>query len=92
MVAVTDDAGHDDPTGQPDYWQIDLQMCFDDAPALLGLDRLAIQDTGFSFAPIGPERTVALARARTAMERYPQLRAALRATPVSSTLSLDQAC
>lgn len=80
----------DDPDQQPEYWQVDLAMCFDDEPDLLGLDALEAQDTGHSFDPVGPQRAAALVEMRADLERHPQLRSAWRATPVTSDLSLER--
>jgi len=77
---------------QPEYWQLDLHMIFDDGPELAGIDDLDIQDTGFSFEPIGPRRAAELAAMRTGMARYPQLSAVWRATPVGSALSFECVC
>ena len=81
----------DDPE-YPEFWQVELTMCFADEPDLIGLETLEIQDTDFAFEPIGPQRTAALDGARAETQRYPQLRAVWRATPVSSSLSFDNAC
>jgi hypothetical protein len=35
QLAVADGADRADPGGNAQYWQIDLQMCFDDAPICL---------------------------------------------------------
>lgn len=91
QLAVADGPDLDDPYWQPEYWQLELTMCFDDEPSLIGLDTLEIQDTDFDFGPVGPGRAAALAEMRADMERYPQLRAALAATPVRSSLSLERA-
>ncbi|HYN95138.1 MAG TPA: hypothetical protein VES42_14920 [Pilimelia sp.] len=87
QLAIAEDSDPNDSDWQPAYWQIDLQMCFEDEPELAGLDNLEIQDTGLTFDPIGPQRTTALAEVRNEMGRYPQLRAAWHAAPTGSTLS-----
>jgi hypothetical protein len=92
QLAVTDGEGQKDPDSQPALWQVDLEMCFDDEPDLIGLDTLNSSDTGFSFDPIGPQRTAELAEMRTDMERHPQLQAIWSATPVSSSLSFECVC
>ena len=92
QLAITDGSDPDDPDRQPEYWQVDLQMSFDDEPDLSGLDQLEVRDTGFTFAPIGPERAAALAEVRNHVDRYPQLSAAWRATPANSALSFGPAC
>lgn len=91
QLAITDDS-EADPDRDPAYWQIDLQMCFADKPELAGIDNLEVQDTGFAFDPIGPQRNTALAEARNEMERYAQLRAAWHATPTGSSLTFERVC
>jgi hypothetical protein len=90
QLAVADQGDRDDECWQPDLWQVDLELVFDDAPDLDGIDELPIHDTGFSFDPIGPQRSRELAEFRAEMERYPQLRAIWRATPAASTMSMDR--
>jgi hypothetical protein len=89
-TAPEDDEDEDD--GYDEFWQIDVTICFDDDPDLVGLDRLEVHDTGFAFDPIGPARTAALSEARAGMERHPQLHAIWRATPVSSGLRFHNVC
>ncbi|MFC4092650.1 hypothetical protein, partial [Micromonospora sp. GCM10011541] len=79
----------DGPCVDPEYWQLSLQMRFDDGPDLTGIDALPEQDTGFNFAPIGPHRHAAVAEMRTHMEQHPQVQAAWRAKPTDSELTLD---
>jgi hypothetical protein len=82
----------DDPAGQPSYWQVDLQMTFQDEPNLAGLDELNESDTGFSFDPVGPERTAELAAMHTHyLWLYPQLQAIWHAIPIKSELTMYQA-
>jgi hypothetical protein len=54
----------DDPDGQPSYWQVELEMIFQDEASLEGLDELNESSTGFSFDPIGPARGAELAAVR----------------------------
>lgn len=83
--------GRDGPCLDPEYWQLSLEMRFDDGRDLTGVDALPEQDTGFSFAPIGPHRHAAVAEMRTRIERHPQLRAVWRAKPTDSELTFDRA-
>jgi hypothetical protein len=89
LAVVVESCDH--PDRQPELWQVNLEMLFDDSPDLVGIDALPRQDTGFDFAPIGPKRRAAVAELRTALARNPPLQAAWRATPVTSELTLDRA-
>jgi hypothetical protein len=91
LLAVRDDGDRDDPSWQPEYWQIGLEVLFADDPAWSDLGTLPHQDTGFDFAEIGQPRLVALAAARAMVESFPQLRAMWRAQPVRSSLTLERA-
>jgi hypothetical protein len=73
---------------QPDYWQVDLTLVFDDAAGLAVLESGHESDTGFFFRPVGRLRDAAVAEAG----RYPQLDAALTARPAHSELSFDRVC
>jgi hypothetical protein len=88
IVGVDD---RDGPCADPEYWQVSLEMRFDDEPDLAGIDALPEQDTGFNFAPIGPHRRAALAEMRTDMAGHAQLQAAWRTKPTDSELTLDRA-
>lgn len=93
QLAVIGDKRHDgDSDSQAELWQIGLEMRFDDEPELVGIEALPRQDAGFSFAPIGSHRRTALAEMRLVAARYPQVAAAWRAVPVTSELTLSQAC
>lgn len=82
----------DDLFLQPSYWHVELEMTFQDEPSLAGLGELNESSTGFSFEPIGPERTAELAAIHTHyLGLYPELRALWRATPISSELAMYQA-
>jgi hypothetical protein len=86
QLAVTDGCDCGNPHEQPDYWQVDLALVYDDAPGLMLLDGGHESDTGFSFEPIGPLREAALA----AMQQYEQLQAVLNVEPVRSQLSFER--
>lgn len=92
QLVVVDSADRDDPEWHPRYWQVDLEMRFEDGPDLLGIDTMHAQDTGFRVDPIGPARTTTLAGLRADLDRYPPLHAAWHATPVSSELTLERVC
>ncbi|MEJ3745334.1 hypothetical protein WEI85_18830 [Actinomycetes bacterium KLBMP 9797] len=82
----------EDPDGQPSYWQVELEMLFQDEASLEGLDELNESNSGFSFDPISPARGSELAALRDHyLGLYPQLCVLWRATPVESRLSLHQA-
>ncbi|MER7892113.1 hypothetical protein ABTX15_20065 [Micromonospora sp. NPDC094482] len=86
--------GVDDRDGRHvdrEYWQVSLEMRFDDGPDLAGIGTLPERDTGFNFAPIGRHRHAALAEMRTGMDRHPQLQAAWRLKPAHSELTVDRA-
>lgn len=92
QLAVADVGDRDDPYGQPELWQLDLEMAFNDEPGLTGLDSLNIQNTGFRFGPVGPLRAAELTDTRTEVQRYAPLQALWKATPASSRLSFECVC
>jgi hypothetical protein len=92
LAVVSDERNEHDPRSQAKLWQIDLEMRFHDEPELVGIEALPRQDTGFSFAPIGLHRQAALAEMRLIAAQYLQVEAAWRAAPVTSELTLNQAC
>ncbi|WP_330440901.1 hypothetical protein OHB44_13520 [Micromonospora sp. NBC_00821] len=79
-------SGSGDP--QPDYWQVDLTLVFDDAAGLAVLESGHQSDTGFYFRPVGPQRDDAVVEAG----RHLQLDAALTVRPAHSKLSFDRVC
>lgn len=88
LAVPCDDTDPGDPHEQPDYWQVDLALVFDDAPELTLLDGGHESDTGYYFEPVGARRAAAVAEAA----EYAQLQAALKANPVHSDLSFERAC
>ncbi|MFG3701786.1 hypothetical protein ACGF5C_28365 [Micromonospora sp. NPDC047620] len=92
QLAVADVGDRADPYWQPELWQLDFEMTFDDEPRLTGLDSLEVQDTGFRFASTGPLRTAALADAWAGAQRHAPVRAAWITTPASSGLSFECVC
>ncbi|MGC4764736.1 hypothetical protein ACLQ20_17940 [Micromonospora sp. DT46] len=92
QIAIADVGDHDAPYRQPELWQLDLELAFDDGVDLIGLDSLDVQDTGFRFAPTGPLRAAALADTLAETQQHPPVRAAWIATPASSGLSFECVC
>ncbi|WP_200208810.1 hypothetical protein [Micromonospora coerulea] len=92
QLAIADVGDHDDPYWQPELWQLDLEMAFDDEADLTGLDSLGVHDTGFSFPPTGPLRAAALADTWAKAQRHAPVRAACIATPAGSSLSFECVC
>jgi hypothetical protein len=76
---------------QPEYWQVNLNLVFDDAPALADVDELEVADTGFYFSPPGPEQDRAFREVEWEIQQYPTLQALWASTPVRSGLDLDHA-
>ena len=56
---------------QPEYWQVNLDLAFDDAPALADVDQLEVTDTGFDFSPPGPGRDHAFREVEWEIQQYP---------------------
>ncbi|MEU7570496.1 hypothetical protein [Micromonospora sp. NPDC049240] len=92
QLAIADVGDHDDPYWQPELWQLDLEMAFEDEADLIGLDSLDVHNTGFEFGPTGPVRAAALADARAKAQRHAPVRAAWIAAPTSSGLSFESVC
>ncbi|MFG3580044.1 hypothetical protein [Micromonospora chersina] len=92
QLAIADVGERDGPYPQPELWQLDLEMAFADAADLIGLDRLDVQDTGFTFAPTGPLRATALVDTWMETQQHAPVRAAWVATPASSGLSFECVC
>lgn len=76
---------------QPEYWQVNLELVFDDGPALADFDELEVGDTGFYFSPPGPEQDRAFGEVEWEIQQYPTLQALWASTPVLSSLDLDHA-
>ncbi|MEU6203327.1 hypothetical protein ABZ814_07035 [Micromonospora musae] len=89
QLAIVDIGDHDERCWQPELWQLDLEMAFDDKADLIGLDRLDVQNTGFRFPPVGPLRAAALTNTWAEAQRHAPVRAAWIATPASSGLSFE---
>jgi hypothetical protein len=70
---------------------VNLDLAFDDMPALADLGQLEAQDTGLNFSPPGPEQDRAVREVDQMARQFPALRALWAATPVRSSLSLDNA-
>jgi hypothetical protein len=77
----------------PQLWQVELAIAFDDEPALLALEHsLDDTSTDFRFDPIGPPRANALAEMRAQARQHALVRTMWTTVPVSSTLTFDRAC
>lgn len=74
---------------QPEYWQVSLDLVFEDAPALAGLDQAGPAGSGFDFCPAGPDRDGVLQEVERGMQQHPALRELWSSSPVRSTLALD---
>jgi hypothetical protein len=76
---------------QPELWQLNLELVFDDVQALAGVDQLGVRDTGFDFSPPGPERAHALREVERVIQQHPVLQVLWASTPVRSRLDLENA-
>lgn len=76
---------------QPEYWQVNLELIFDDTSALADVDQLEVQDSGFDFSSPGPEQDRAFREVEWEIQQYPTLQALWASTPVRSSLTLDNA-
>ncbi|MFI7674271.1 hypothetical protein [Actinophytocola sp. NPDC049390] len=93
QLAVVDLGDRDDPGWQAELWHVELEIAFDNEPALVALEPgLDALDTGFRFDPIGPLRAAALAESRVQAQRQPLVRALWTAIPVNSELRFECAC
>lgn len=93
QLAVVDLGDRDDPDRQAELWHVELEIAFDDEPALVVLEPgLDAPDTGFRFDPIGSLRATALAEVRVQAQRQALVRAMWTAIPVNSELRFDCAC
>ncbi|MFR9780108.1 hypothetical protein ACL02O_29130 [Micromonospora sp. MS34] len=92
QLAIADVGDRDDPYWQPELWQLDLEMAFDDEADLIGLDSFDVHDTGFEFAPTGPLRAAALADTWATAQQHASVRAAWITAPASSGLSFESVC
>ncbi|MFI8184043.1 hypothetical protein ACIF70_26485 [Actinacidiphila glaucinigra] len=90
LLAVRDTGG-DAAHRQPEYWKVELQLCFAEDPAWAELHDLGLPDTGFDHHAIGAPRTAALAETLRLIQSCPQLAAMWRATPVRSAVTLERA-
>ena len=76
---------------QPEYWQVNLELVFDEVPAPADLDQLEMRDTGFDFSPPGPEQEHAFRKVESAVQQHPALQALWASTPVRSNLTFNEA-
>jgi hypothetical protein len=73
---------------QPELWQLNLELIFDEAPELATLTN---SDTGFDFSPPGPARDRVIREVELEIRQHPTLRALWASTPARSSLDLFQA-
>jgi hypothetical protein len=76
---------------QPEYWQMNLELVFDDVPSLADVDQLEVANTGFDFSLPGPEQDRAFREVEWEIQQYPTLQALWASTPVRSSLDLESA-
>lgn len=74
---------------QPELWQLNLELIFNDAPELADLDQPEMRIPGFDFSPPGPEQDHALREIERKVQQYPTLQALWASTPVRSRLDLE---
>jgi hypothetical protein len=87
QFAVVDDGdGPTDTEWRPSYWQVQLDLLFDDEPPVSAF-AAAASDTGFYFDPPGTARDEAFQD----IEEHEQLAAVMRLTPMTSMLRFDPA-
>jgi hypothetical protein len=92
QLDVVDNGDRDDPALQQ-LWQVELEIAFDDEPALIALEPdLDAADARFRFDPIGPLRAAAVAEARVRAQRQALVRALWTATPANSELTFERVC
>lgn len=92
QFALADDGDRNDEYWQPQYWVVELELCFAENPAWADLSEMAWANSmGFDFDAIGPDRAAALAQISAFIETLPQVAAMWRTAPVSSALTLDRA-
>ena len=70
---------------------MNLELVFDDVPALADVDELDVTNTGFDFTPPGPGQDHAFREVKWEIQQYPTLQALWASTPVRSSLDLDRA-
>lgn len=67
---------------------MELDLIFDDEPALADVHQLGAWNTGFDFSPPGPEQERALGEVDRKTQQYPTLRALWTSTPAHGSLPL----
>jgi hypothetical protein len=76
---------------QPEHWQVNLELAFDDAPALADLGELEVADSGFDFRTPGPEQDEVFRDVEWEIQQYQALRALWASTPAVSSITMYQA-
>lgn len=94
QFAVVDNGrDQNDPYFQPELWQLELNIAFNDQPALTAhLTGDDASNTDFQFDPIGPQRAAAMADARARAHQNALVRAMWSATPANSELTFGCEC
>lgn len=72
---------------QPEQWQVDLALVFEEAAALTDIGRLRPADTGFDFSAPGPERDHAIREVEQKLAKFPPLQALWASRPARSRLT-----
>jgi hypothetical protein len=67
---------------------VELDLIFDEEPALAGVHQLGAWNTGFDFSPPEPEQERALGEVDRKIQQHPTLRAPWASTPAHSSLHL----
>jgi hypothetical protein len=76
---------------QPEYWKVELDLIFNDEPALAGIDQSGSGNTGFDFSPPVTALQRALRDAEQKVRNYPALRTLWESIPARSSLHLHSA-
>ena len=76
---------------QPKYWQVNLMLVFDDAPALADVGKLGGVNSGFNFRPPGLAQDHAFRDVERKIQQYPALRALWAGTPATTSVTTHQA-
>ncbi|MGW3327612.1 hypothetical protein [Streptomyces virginiae] len=91
LPAVDEGGDRQDPYGQPQYWKVEFQACFAEAPAWADLNISGGGNSGFDPAAIGEPRADALAATRRFIDQAPLLGAMRRSAPIDIEVTLDRA-
>ncbi|MBT8225896.1 MAG: hypothetical protein HKP61_03065 [Dactylosporangium sp.] len=89
QLAIAETCDRDDPDGQSEFWQLDLQMSFDDRSDPIDFASLRTVNTDFCFDQIGSQRAAALLTIRSDLDQQPLLRRMWHMVPTSSELTFS---